>query len=427
MSCNEVTVCRSVMGVAVAAALALTACERVAAPPAPLAPPSEFTSPAGGGSGEPFLVPAAGGGVWLSWLERIDSVHALRVARLDGNGWSEPRTIASSSSFFVNWADFPSVFERADGRLVAHWLARSGAGRYAYDVVTAVSSDGGANWTQPVRPHRDGTASEHGFVSLFPMPDGSVGAVWLDGRQTVSGHDATTHDTAAAGDGHEATANRAMSLRFTTLAADGVPGEDVLIDERVCDCCQTDVAATEDGAVLVYRDRSTEEVRDIAVRRLVNGEWSEAAPVHADGWVIPGCPVNGPSVSASGRSVVVAWFTAARDTARVNIAFSTDGGATFGPPFRLDEGDPVGRVDVLLLEDGIALVSWLERTADGAQVRARRVSAAGAMSEPTTVASSSAERASGFPRMALAGDHVVFAWTAPGDPAQVRVARAPLR
>ena len=415
------------VGLAVAALLAQTACERAASLPVPPAQPTEMTSPAGGGSGEPFLVTAAGGGVWLSWLERMDTVHALRVARLEGDAWSEPHTIASSSSFFVNWADFPSVFEGADGRLVAHWLARSGTGRYAYDVMTAVSADGGASWTQPVRPHRDGTESEHGFVSLFPMAGGSAGAVWLDGRQTAGGHDATATGNGAASSGHDAAANRAMSLRFTTLTADGTTGEDVLIDERVCDCCQTDVAATEDGAVLVYRDRSTEEVRDIAVRRLVNGTWSEAAPVHADGWVIPGCPVNGPSVSARGRSVVVAWFTAARDTAKVSVAFSADGGERFGPPIRLDEGDPVGRVDVLLLEDGMALVSWLERTTDGAQVRARLVSTGGAMSEPTTIASSSAERASGFPRMALDGDHVVFAWTAPGDPARVRVARAPLR
>ncbi|MCI0436278.1 MAG: glycoside hydrolase [Gemmatimonadetes bacterium] len=389
----------------------------------PLAAPAPMPSPAGPASGEPFLATSSGDAAWLSWLERQDSVHALRVSRLEGESWSEPRTIATSSSFFVNWADFPSVFERADGGLVAHWLARSGEGTYAYDVVLATSTDRGESWTGPVRPHSDGTQSEHGFVSLFPLASGTVGAVWLDGRETVD--NPQTH-AAAGADGHAGDATRAMTLRFTTIEPDGTTRDDALVDDRVCDCCQTDVAATADGAVLVYRDRTAEEVRDISVRRLVDGEWSAAMPVHADGWVIRGCPVNGPSVAAQGDAVAIAWFTAAGDTAKVNVAFSADGGATFAPPVRLDLGDPIGRVDALMLEDGTALVGWLERDADGARVLVRHVAPDRSMSEPTTVTASSAERASGFPRMARAGDRVIFAWTAPGDPARIGVAASPL-
>jgi hypothetical protein len=148
-------------------------------------------------------------------------------------------------------------------------------------------------------------------------------------------------------------------------------------------------------------------------------------PVHRDGWRIDACPVNGPAVSASGRRVAVAWFTAANDSARVKVAFSDDAGATFGAPVRVDDGNPAGRVDVELLADGSALVTWIERTgADDAAVRARRVS--GTATEPgtaMTIASSSAERASGFPRTAVSGDHVIFAWTVPGTPSEVRVAR----
>ncbi|MBK8324867.1 MAG: hypothetical protein IPL06_19865 [Betaproteobacteria bacterium] len=45
------------------------------------------------------------------------------------------------------------------------------------------SADGGRTWSTPVTPHRDGTASEHGFVSLV-ADTGGVLAVWLDGRKT---------------------------------------------------------------------------------------------------------------------------------------------------------------------------------------------------------------------------------------------------
>jgi hypothetical protein len=84
-------------------------------------------------------------------------------------------------------------------------------------------------------------------------------------------------------------------------------------------------------------------------------------------------------------------------------------------------------VDVLMLADGAALVSWLERTQDGAEVRARVVGRDGATGAATTIAVSDAARASGFPRMRRAGDEVWFAWTLAGGASRVHLARAPLR
>jgi hypothetical protein len=198
------------------------------------------------------------------------------------------------------------------------------------------------------------------------------------------------------------------------------------VDERICDCCQTGLAMTSAGPIVVYRDRSAEEVRDIYAVRLVNGAWTAPRPVHADGWVMPACPVNGPAVSAEGRRVAVAWFTNAGDTARVRVAFSDDAGATFGAPIQVDGGRPLGRVDVELLESG-ALVSWMEATGEkAAEVRVRQVAAGGRMGAPRVVAASSAERASGFPRMTRVGGQVVFAWTEPGTPSAVHTATAAL-
>jgi hypothetical protein len=144
--------------------------------------------------------------------------------------------------------------------------------------------------------------------------------------------------------------------------------------------------------------------------------------VHADGWKIDGCPVNGPAVAARENRVVVAWFTSPNDSARVSLAFSDDGGATFSPPVRSDDGHPLGRVDVGLLDDGTAVVSWLERTAAGAEVRVRSIAASGRRGPSVRIGTSSAERASGFPRMASTGKRMVLAWTDPGRPSHIRVA-----
>ena len=376
---------------------------------------TELSLDAAPGSGEPNLTVGPDGRAYLSWIEpAADSAHALRFAVLQGGRWSAPRTVASGRDWFVNWADFPSLAVLPGNRLAAQWLQRSGENRYAYDVRVAVSSDGGATWTPGVTPHTDGTQTEHGFVSMWPAGGDSVALVWLDGRKFKPSAD--EHDAA-----------NEMTLRYTTVGPDGRAAPDRELDGRVCDCCQTGMAMTGRGPLVVYRDRSPQEVRDIYVTRHVDGAWTPGRPVHADGWVMPACPVNGPQAAAEGDRVVVAWYTGADSTQQVKVAFSGDAGATFGAPARVDGGNPEGRVDVVLLADGAALVSWIERTGEKeAEVRVRRVGPDGRMGPPRTVAGSSSARSSGFPRMVPAGDNLVFAWTAPGEQSRVRAAQVAL-
>jgi hypothetical protein len=372
----------------------------------------EILSPAAGSSGEPFLAASSDGSVLMSWIERVDSVHELRFARYTNGSWTAPATIARSSLFFVNWADFPSIFELNDGRLAAHWLARSGPGKYSYDVLVAFSADQGATWSEPVRPHSDDTESEHGFVTLFPHGT-ALGAVWLDGRKYA---EAESNPEAV----------REMTVRFTTFGDGNVPAPESVVDDRACDCCQTDVALAASGPVLVYRDRSPDEIRDIAVSRLMDGQWTPPVHVHDDGWHINACPVNGPAIAANGSMVAVAWFTAAGDSPRVQLAFSRDGAVSFQAPVRIDTGDPIGRVDLIMLENGAVLVSWLERAGGGTRVVARFARPDFPPGPVITIGNSSEQRASGFPRMAFARDTVFFAWTQPGPPATIQLRAAAL-
>lgn len=367
----------------------------------------ELATPAAGPSGEPELFAAADGQVILSWVERInDNRHALRFATLDGERWSQPLTVAEGDNWFVNWADFPSVVKLSDNSLAAHWLVKSAQAKYAYDVRLARSIDGGRTWGQPLTPHRDGTPTEHGFVSLVPFADGgALATVWLDGRKTGG-----------------AAQTREMTLRYATINHDGTLADEAELDGRVCDCCQTAAARTSDGLLVVYRDRSDTEVRDFAVvRRLTNGAWTTPRTLHADNWQTRACPVNGASVAAHNRRVVVAWYTAARDEPQVKVSFSEDSGATFSEPIRADDGAAQGRVDVVLLEDS-ALVCWLEGTAQGGKIKARRIGFDGERFAALTVADTSTGRASGFPRLVRFGSAVIFAWTEAGASPQVRTA-----
>ncbi len=372
-------------------------------------------SPAAIDSREPDLSATQDGRILLSWIQKVgEKRFALKMAALDASGWSETRTIAQGENWFINWADFPSVVALPDGSLAAHWLVKSGSGTYAYDVNIARSKDGGETWGNPVIPHSDKTQTEHGFVSLIPLPDGRVGAIWLDGRNLKDVKDEAEHTALAAN----------MTLRYAAIDAQGKLSDEVQLDERVCECCQTSAGMTSEGLIAVYRDRSPTEVRDISLVRNQNGSWTTPKPVHSDNWEINGCPVNGPSIAADGRRVAVAWFTAANDTARVKIAFSGDAGATFGAPFEVDAGNTVGRVDALLLPDGSALVCWLSGTVEGGTIKVRRVQPDGTLDPASTIAETDISRSSGFPRMARLGDEVYFAWTEFGKPSHVRMATA---
>jgi hypothetical protein len=367
-------------------------------------------SPAGRSSGQPQMT-VSSQGVLLSWVERAGSRATLKFAERTESGWSPVRTAATGTDWFVNWADVPSVLRLDDRTLVAHWLQKSGTGTYAYDVRLARSTDDGRTWSASTTPHHDGLPREHGFASLLPMSGRGLALIWLDGRHTSAPAD---HDTSGAG---------AMSLRYATFDAQWRQTSEVQVDDRVCDCCPTTAVMTSDGPLVAYRDRSTDETRDIHVARLEGKAWSTPRAAHADTWQIAACPVNGPRLSARSRDVALAWFTGEDNVGRSFVAFSNDAGRSFGRPIRLDASSSLGRVDVTLLPDGSAVASWMEASEKGGRLAIRRVTTAGEASASTTVATVSAGRISGYPRLAFHAGELVMVWTE-GDASATRVQTA---
>ena len=352
---------------------------------------------------QPSLAPqltVTGDSAIVSWIETQGQTSLLKFAQRTASGWSEPRTAASGTDWFVNSADVPSVVRLDDGTLAAHWLQNTDVASEAYDVRIAFSKDAGVTWTSPVSPHHDGTRTEHGFASLFQAPGAGLGLVWLDGRALETN----------GGKG-----NDSLSLRAAVFDRNGAQLSESLVDERVCDCCPTSVAITADGPIVAFRDRSATEIRDIAVARTVAGRWSPPATVHDDGWQIAACPVNGPAVTARGRIVAVAWMTGKDDKGRAFAAFSKDGGATFGVPIRLDDSASLGRVDIELLDDESAIASWVEFADQRTQLRIRWIDSSGARGPAQTVAGLGAERTSGYPRLGRRGHELLIAWTETSD------------
>ena len=369
----------------------------------------ELLPPVGPGSREPALVTLPDGRIAMSWTEPVGEDFAVRFVTGDASGWDTPQTVARGPDFFVNWADFPTLAALQDGTLAVNWLRINGDTDYDYDVNIALSADGGQTWGEPMVPHRDGSQRQHGFVTLLPVAPDQLRAIWLDGRSY------TSSDTLAV----DESPSDAMQMRTTTMTSTGVMTEDSQLDARTCTCCQTSAVVAESGTqMVVYRDRTEAEIRDISILRQVDGVWSAPVSVSADGWEISGCPVNGPAIDSGGGRTAVAWFTAADNIPKVSVAFSDDDGVSFGPAIRLDKVAPTGQVDVIQRNDGSALVSWLEYTSIGEALLLCRVTPEKGCEEAKVLNIVRSGRTMGFPRMTAGAKGLYIAWTESVAPSQ---------
>ncbi len=356
----------------------------------------EIDSPADSVSAEPYLFTDKNGLVYLSWIERKADSSFLKFSTLINEKWSTAIVITSGVDWFVNWADYPMIVSDGEGNMMAHYLEKSAKGVFTYDIKILASADKGKTWSKPFILHDDGKKAEHGFVSMTPYK-GDFFVSWLDGRNTVS------EDPKADAHGHQGQ----MSLRAAIIDVKGNKLKEWELDNRVCDCCQTSAAITAKGPVVIYRDRSDEEIRDISIARLEKEAWAKPKAIFDDQWKIKGCPVNGPQVAALENNLAIAWFSSPENQSQVKIIFSEDGGASFGNPIRIDKDTTIGRVDLVMLDKNNAAISWME----GSKIKMAKVNKDGTVSEPVIIASSSVSRSSGFPQMVKSGKRLVFAWT----------------
>ena len=363
--------------------------------------PLPFEAP---GAAQPSVAADAREGFVLTWQERREGLHSLQYAVLAPDGAERRRgRIAQGQGWFANWADFPNLTVLENGDWVTFWLQKSGDSTYAYDIHLVRSTDAGRSWSEGVVPHGDGTQTEHGFVSLVPLEGDRVLAIWLDGRRG-----------AGAAPGHEEAGEAGMSLRSAVFGRDGVPREERELDELTCSCCQTSAARVGSEVLVAYRDRTREEIRDMAwLRRDARGRWSQPRRLHADNWKIAGCPVNGPALAANGNAALVLWPTLAQEPMRVRA--SLGGAKGFRAPIEIEAGaDVLGRVHAAAWREGGFLMSWIGAHAGQPALKLAHLDRDAKLVEQRVVQSAEAGRSSGNPRMASLRDRALLAWPAHG-------------
>ena len=364
-------------------------------------------------SSESFLL-STDKDLFISWTEQVLDSNFLYISKLEGDSWTNKELITKGTDWFVNWADFPSIsLNEVSGSIFSFHLQKSSEETFSYDVNYHINSK--ETWKDMNKIHDDNTFSEHGFVSSIPYKDGFM-VSWLDGRNTY-------------GVGDHGHAKGAMTIRSAILDSNGNIVSQNVIDEMVCECCQTSMAISGDIPIVVYRDRSEGEIRDIYYSRYIDSNWTEPHPIHNDGWEINGCPVNGPNVDSYGDNVVVSWFSASNGRPKVNLKFSTDNGRTFGDKILIDEVDnfPLGRVDIELISETEAMISWLSTVDGKGKLLIRKIKTNGEIGLIKVVDEISTERSTGFPQIEKFNDDVYISWTDNSELGKkVRVTKIPL-
>jgi hypothetical protein len=350
----------------------------------------------GNNNAQPNLV-SSNGTLSLSWISsKEENNPSLKFSQFKKGKWIKPQTITYGSDWFVNWADFPAHGINED-LLITSYLKKSATGTYTYDVILNLQKLSGEKIKEDFLLNTDGIKAEHGFVSIIPNNNKGFFITWLDGRNTIE----------KTLDGH----HKPMTIRFAEITNKGDIVNESELDEAACDCCQTSIAMTNNGPIVVYRDRDEKEVRDIYTIRNINGVWEEPSPLHNDGWIINGCPVNGPKVAVNSKNLAVAWFTVVDNNPIVNVSFSKTNGDSFGTPFKLNDHDAIGRVDVAFLNNEEVIVSYMEVDDIATYLRIKKISIDGKVSKPITVSKIDGGRNTGVPQLEILNNEIFIVWT----------------
>jgi len=359
--------------------------------------------------GQPSVALEPDRGFIVTWQSTQQDVTSLNWLALNFDGEQTGRgVIAQGSNWFVNWADTPALAVLDNGDWVAFWLERNDPSMpEGYDIRVVRSTDRGATWSIPISPPRDGTKTQHGFVSMMAAGDDRLLMAWLDGRRAAS---AATHTSDHSANDHE---SAPMTLRSAVLNGANQISEEFEIDEKTCSCCQTDMARWAGQTLIIYRDRTDDEIRDISVAQRSSIRWGSPKAIHKDGWKIEGCPVNGPAIAVGGRKGVVFWPTFVNDqmTLRYVVAESPEALAN-GP--RMNQlqlpATPSGRVDTVAWHDGF-LLTWISRARDRPAVEVAALDANGQISFSAPIAEPALRgRSTGFPRIASDGKRGLVVW-----------------
>lgn len=253
------------------------------------------------------------------------------------------------------------------------WTARGAR----TEIRTARSTDGGRTFDAPVTLQSPDAPGDRGWPAVALDGRGRTHAIWLDHRGMTAGSAAgdshAGHQAGAAHDG--AVMAQRSALYYASVAGTG----ERELATGVCYCCKTALAAGPDGSLFAaWRHVYSGNHRDMALAVSRNGGRSFSPPVRVseDGWVINGCPDDGPAMAVdAGGTVHLVWPTVVGGAKPQGAIFyaSTRDGVRFTPRVRVPTlGSPKpSHPQVAVDRSGRIFIAW-DETVAGRRVAAVR-------------------------------------------------------
>lgn len=298
----------------------------------------------------PYFTSDATGKPVLCWTATDDSVLYYAVYDRFSGSFGTPLAVPPSKGTTGHGESMNKVAFLGDGTVIAVFEMKHPTenNKYAGSILYAQSFDNGANWTKAKFVHSDTLKdNSRSFFDVVMLPDGEVGAVWLDGRLRLG--------------------SEGSSLYFARTKGHEGFQRDQPIGHTVCQCCRTDISTDPRGNVhIIYRDiEATAEgsVRDFMHIISTDSGKTFSAPraVSNDNWIVDGCPHTGASMAAGDERIEVVWFTAG---GRPGLYYaSSSNGADFAPRRIISETArhpqmaSMGSTSVIVVEESRAPMS----------------------------------------------------------------------
>jgi hypothetical protein len=299
--------------------------------------------------------------------------------------------------------------------VVVVWSAKTKDGTR---LLVARSEDGGLSFTRSVPVTGSEASGNRGWMSTAVDRRGHVVVVWLDHREMASGHVHSAAATSADG------AEHAQASKLYFADADEASSARPLTG-GVCYCCKTALAVGPDGSIYAaWRHVYPGNIRDIGFTSSRDGGRTFAAPsrVSKDGWMLAGCPENGPALAVGAdNSVHVLWPTLIPSTApdgEPSLALFhavTRDGLRFSSREQIATEGTARHPQLVATSRGLA-AAWDEES-DGGN---RRVVLMRQLNQTREILSGVRSQT---PALAVSDDTLVIAWTEGSETSVIRVAR----
>lgn len=243
-----------------------------------------------------FLTSDHKGNPVLTWVEKsIKGVFLYYAISLDtGRTFGVPVRVPTTKGLSSHNESMPKIAFKRNGDAVVVFQKRkpTSENQYAGVLLYTQLLEGSKKWSNPKMLHSD-TSSGIGrnFFDITRLPDGEIGAIWLDGRNKYE---------------------NGSSVYFAKTNAKNGFDSEIQIGEKTCQCCRTDIYVDhKDNINVAYRDILKDSIRDIVhiISKDLGNTFSLPVVISEDNWVLNGCPHSGPVMAETSSGLDFFWFT----------------------------------------------------------------------------------------------------------------------